>query len=233
MMASSLRHVMRRTARPRADDWPGGFQDARPVTTPRDRKGASWGVVIFSSAFLAGLRRSNVIRMRQAACASEIPPPISEAPAVAITLAQALAQADALKGRAVRWGGAIARIDNRKDETWIEIVEQPLSSDGEPALRDSSGGRFIAKVAGFLDPALYAPNRLMTVAGTLDGTATRSIGEYPYQYPVVKVGAYYLWPHPPRGVNHYYYPPYWYDPWYPWRYPYPYAPPPPPPPPRR
>jgi outer membrane lipoprotein len=166
-----------------------------------------------------------------AGCASEVPPPISEPPAVEITLAQALAEPDALKGREVRWGGAIARVENRKEETWIEIVERPLASDGAPGYQDSSAGRFIAKVAGFLDPAVYAPDRLMTVAGTLDGVTTRSIGEFPYRYPLLKVSAYYLWPRPPRGVDHYYYPPYWYDPWYPWRYPYPYAPPPPPPPP--
>lgn len=170
-----------------------------------------------------------------AGCASEVPQSISEPPAEEITFAQALAQADALKGRAVRWGGAIARVENLKEETWIEIVERPLASDGSPGYRDSSGGRFIAKIAGFVDPVVYAPHRLITVAGALDGIATREIGEYPYRYPVVRVSAYYLWPRPPRGVDHYYYPPYWYDPWYPypWYYPYPRVPPPPPPPPPR
>ncbi len=163
-----------------------------------------------------------------AGCASDIPKSISEPPAVEITHAQALAQPDALKGRAVRWGGAIARVENRKDETWVEIVERPLSSDGEPGYRDSSGGRFLARVEGFLDPAVYAPRRLITIAGTLDGIETRSIGEFPYRFPVVRAGSYYLWPRPPRR---YYYPPYWYDPWYPWGYPYPYYVPVPPPPP--
>ncbi len=168
-----------------------------------------------------------VLSLLLAGCASDVPKSISEAPAIEITHAQALAQADALKGREVRWGGAIARIDNRKEETWVEIVERPLTSDGEPGYSNSRGGRFIAVVEGFLDPAIYAPNRLITVAGTLDGVTTRSIGEFPYRYPLVKVGTFYLWPRLPR---HYYYPPYWYDPWYPWRYPYPYYVPAPPPP---
>jgi len=158
-------------------------------------------------------------------CASDIPKPIREAPAVSITPAEALAGPDALRGQAVRWGGSIARVENRKDETWIEIVERPLAGDGEPDRYQVGGNRFLAKIPGFLDPEVYAPKRLLTVAGTLAGTYERPIGEFPYRFAVVQATTWYLWPLP----LHYAYPPYWYDPWwydpwYPWRpvYPYPY-----------
>lgn len=157
-----------------------------------------------------------------AGCASDIPRPIREAPAEKIPLAQALKNPEKHRAGAVRWGGAIASIENRRDETWIEIVERPLDTNGQPRDTDQSAGRFLARVQGFLDPAIFAPKRLVTAAGTLDGNSTRTIGEHPYTYPVVRADSIYLWPVPPKTGRAYYYPPYWYDPWYPWGYPYPY-----------
>jgi outer membrane lipoprotein len=157
-----------------------------------------------------------------AGCASDIPRPIREAPAEKIALAQALKYPEKHRTAVVRWGGAIASIENRRDETWIEIVERPLDADGQPRDTDQSAGRFLARVQGFLDPAIFAPKRLVTAAGKLDGNSTRTIGEHPYTYPVVHTDSIYLWPVPVRTEYLYYYPPYWYDPWYPWGYPYPY-----------
>jgi len=158
-----------------------------------------------------------------AGCASDIPRPIREAPAGNIPLAQALKNPEQHRGAAVRWGGAITTVENRRDETWIEIVERPLDASGQPRDSDKSAGRFLARAQGFLDPAIFAPKRLVTVAGTLDGNSSRTIGEHPYTYAVVRVDSIYLWPVPVRMEHPYYYPPYWwYDPWYPWGYPYPY-----------
>jgi outer membrane lipoprotein len=157
-------------------------------------------------------------------CASDIPRTIRDAPVPEIRLPQALAEADNLRGRVVRWGGRIVGVENRKDETWIEIVEQPLASDGSPRRTNNSAGRFLAQLPGFLDPALYTRLRPLTVTGTLDGVITRNIGEHPYRYPLVRVTEHYLWPPEPETVHyHYYYP--LYDPWYPWRYTYPRPPP--------
>jgi outer membrane lipoprotein len=153
-------------------------------------------------------------------CASNVPRPIREAPSENIPLAQALQNPEKLRAVAVRWGGVITSVENRRDETWIEIVERPLDADGTPRNTDQSAGRFLARVDGFLDPAIFAPKRLVTIAGSLDGNNTRTIGEHPYTYPVVHVEHIYLWPIPSRAA-HYYRSPYWYDPWYPWGYPYP------------
>jgi outer membrane lipoprotein len=164
-----------------------------------------------------------------AGCASDIPRPIREAPAVDISMAQVLAEPESLRQNSVRWGGAITGVENRRDETWIEIVEHPLGSDGLPRRTDLSGGRFLARVPGFIDPSVYARKRLVTVAGQFESIVTRNIGEHPYRYPVVRVDNLYLWPQEPTDIHHYYYyAPYWHDYWYPRRIP----PPPPPPPPR-
>lgn len=154
-------------------------------------------------------------------CASDIPRPIREAPTGNTQLTQALKEPEKSRGTAVRWGGAITLVENRRDATWIEIVERPLDTDGQPLTTDKSAGRFLARIDGFLDPAIFAPKRLVTVAGALDGNHTRSIGEHPYTYPVVHVEHIYLWPITTNTTHHYYRSPYWYDPWYPWGRPYP------------
>ena len=157
-----------------------------------------------------------------AGCASDIPRPIRETPAADIPFAQALKNPEQHRGAAVRWGGAITIVENRREETWIEIVERPLETNGQPRTTDKSAGRFLARVQGFLDPAIYAPKRLVTASGTLDGNSTRTIGEHLYTYPVVRAENVYLWPVPAKTEY-----PYWYDPWYPWYpwypwgYPYP------------
>jgi outer membrane lipoprotein len=124
-------------------------------------------------------------------------------------------------GTAVRWGGAIVSVRNLKDETVVEIVSRQLDGDGRPRAEDQSEGRFLAQVTGFLDPAVYAGKREVTVSGRVAGALRQSIGEFPYQYPIVRVEQIYLW-EPRLQPN---YDPYRNDPWYPWGYPYwPYRP---------
>ncbi len=164
-----------------------------------------------------------ILGLTLAGCATDVPRTIREAPAADIPLAEALKNPDQHRGAAVRWGGAITKVENRRDETWIEVVERPLDRDGQPRDTDQSAGRFLARAQGFLDPAIFAPKRLVTVAGTLDGNSLRSIGEHPYTYPVVRAEHVHLWPVPSKTERPDFYPPYrWYDPWYPWGYPYPY-----------
>jgi len=161
-----------------------------------------------------------IILLTLAGCASDIPRPIREAPDTDIRPAQALSHAESLLGSPVRWGGTIARVENRKEETWIELVEFPLTKEGRPRITEASGGRFLARFKGFLDPEVYAHKRSLTVAGSLEAPVTQPIGEHPYRFPVVAVSSHYLWAPEPNVVHYYYYyySPFWYDPWYPWRY---------------
>ncbi len=129
-------------------------------------------------------------------------------------------QGQAPAGVRVRWGGTIAQVRNGQAHTWMEIVEQPLARNGRPHRTDQSDGRFLARFTGFLDPAIYATGRKLTVVGELEHTQVRTIGQFSYTFPVVKVTSFHLWrPLPKRR----YWPtpnPFWYNPWYPWGYPF-------------
>ena len=156
-----------------------------------------------------------------AGCASKVPPTIREPIAGSPTLAAVhRAPADHL-GAAVRWGGTIVAVENRPDTTRIEVVGRRLGSEGRPESGDATAGRFLTDIPGFLDPALYASGRAITVVGTLAAPETHTIGEYAYRFPVVRARAHYLWPKQEPARERSYPPPWYYDPWYhdPW-YPY-------------
>lgn len=125
-------------------------------------------------------------------------------PVSALSLAEVRTSAAPVQGQRVRWGGVIAAVENRNAETWLELVEQPLGRQARPQMVDLSGGRFMVKVAGFLDPTIYAKGRELTVVGSLDGMFRSTIGKgYHYDYPVVAVSAHHLWP--PRVERDTYY----------------------------
>ncbi len=150
------------------------------------------------------------------ACASPVPLAIREPIKNSPDVQSVRTAKDEWVGKRVRWGGEIAGVQNTARDTLIEVVDRPIDSDGRPLDSDTSGGRFLARIPGFLDPAIYANKRELTVTGVLAPTITRPVGDYPYRYPVVEVDNYYLWAKPlPPPRYPYYYDPFWYDPWYP------------------
>lgn len=164
------------------------------------------------------------------ACASPVPKAVRETPEPQLTLAEARSGSAAV-GAHVRWGGTIAKVENRKAETWLEIVERPLGDNGEPRAGAVTRGRFLARVPEFLDPSEYASGRVLTVRGVLDENVTRNIGEFPYTFAVVKADTWYLWPRREarqrRDIDPYpyyadpFWSPFWpsfYGPWYPLGY---------------
>ena len=96
-------------------------------------------------------------------------------------------------GDTVRWGGVIANVNNQEKTTWIEVVQLPLKSSGRPTNTDISQGRFLVKIEGFLDPAIYAAGREFTVVGILSGMTDGKVGEFEYKFPVVSSQGYHLW----------------------------------------
>lgn len=153
------------------------------------------------------------------ACSSHIPPEIKQPLEGSPDVAQVRAQSQNFISQKVRWGGTILETENKGDSSRLTIVAFPLGSDGEPKSDSQSPGRFIAVVNEFLEPTVYSKDREITVTGSLVKTENRDIGEFPYEYPVIQVENYYLWP-VREEPSYYDYPPYWwYDPWYPY-YPY-------------
>ncbi|MDN5849978.1 MAG: Slp family lipoprotein [Nitrococcus sp.] len=124
-------------------------------------------------------------------------PPVSNPP-----LAQVHANPSDYRGLTARWGGTIIEVENREQETVLLIMGRPLDDEGMPQVEAASPGRFMAKIKGFLDPVIYSPGRLVTVAGTIVGSESRKIGSYSYRYPVLAGKDYYLWPKLPQAVRY-------------------------------
>jgi outer membrane lipoprotein len=168
-----------------------------------------------------------LLSMFLAACASA-PKPVGGAIEGSPGIAEALARPEQTKGARVRWGGAIVAVENRADVTLVEVVGRELNEQGKPERVERSSGRFIARIQGFIDPEVYSRGRLFTVTGTVAEVTTRTIGDYPYRYPVVNVEQYHLWERerPVTYARPYYDPFYdpWWDPWYPFYRPWPYRP---------
>ena len=182
-----------------------------PRATPRPphRRRTDW---LSPAPLLAAL-------MTLTGCATGVPESIRDPNVSPVDVAQVQGQPQRYLGQRVRWGGSIIGITNGKRLTEIEILARPLDASGAPN-RDAPGrGRFIAEVTSFLDPAEYPKDRELTLVGILIGVVTRPVGEFPYDYPVVRTEARHLWPVPASVL---YGPPYpgfgpWYDPWFgPW-----------------
>ena len=132
------------------------------------------------------------------------------------SLPELSAHPEAYKGRTVLLGGTIVETTNQPKTTEIEILQKPLSGyDDRPQDTDQSSGRFLARCEGFLDSAVYAKGREVTVAGEVQGREVRQIDQVQYPYPVVSCKKIHLWPNRPSVV--YSYPsPYGYGPYGPW-----------------
>lgn len=170
---------------------------------------------------------TGLLSMALLAGCSSVPETIRNAPANAPGVAEVRQAAPgSYQGTEVRWGGTIARVENRQNETLVEIVARETYSDGEPKPLDTSPGRFIARIDTFLDPAIYATGRRLTVVGTVSESIERTLDQMEYRYPVVSVSRYHLWP-ALQERDERYDDPWMYDPWYPWHpwSPWPYYPP--------
>ncbi len=128
------------------------------------------------------------------ACQSTVPIDIREAPLGSPSLTQVRGNTPAFVGVRVRWGGTIVSIKNRESDTLIEILGKTLGSEGQPLAADDTLGRFMVRAQGFLDPAIYRPNRDVTVYGSLEKPVEHPVGERPYTFPVVQSRTLYLWP---------------------------------------
>lgn len=135
-------------------------------------------------------------------CAHPISRPLrEEAKREHLTFAMVFENPAAYTGRTVLWGGQIIETTNFNDGAEMIVLETPLSFMGEPGAAQSSRGRFIAKSAVFLDPAIYKADREVTLAGEVIGAQERTLDKTTYTYPVVRIEELYLW-------ERYYYQPY-------------------------
>ncbi|MBC7360178.1 MAG: Slp family lipoprotein [Desulfacinum sp.] len=146
-------------------------------------------------------------------CAHVVSPDIRRQARWDLAVSEVRKNPDFYRGKVVIWSGRILSGENLAGGTVLEILDLPADRQGKPSDFTRSGGRFLARDKRFLDTALYAPDRLVTVAGTVAGAETRRVGQVPYTYPVLDVLELHLWPEEPLVVRdpYYYdrYPPIW------------------------
>jgi outer membrane lipoprotein len=171
-------------------------------------------------------RNANVIACGVAAmgalllsgCAGVIPQGLRESVDKSVGFADLSANPEAYNGRRVALGGEILKTSPLGQVSEMEVLQYPLRYDDAPDPLAPPGGRFLVRHAGFLDPAIYAAGRRITVVGTVQGSVERPVGEAPYRYPVIGVEFVHLWPRydVAYGPDPFFYPyPY---PYYPWPY---------------
>lgn len=132
------------------------------------------------------------------ACSSHIPPDIKQPLGGSPDISQVRHQVDSYLSQKVRWGGIILHTENKHSASKLTILALPLSGNGKPQRynksNDKSPGRFIAIIDEFLEPTVYRSERKITITGRVLRTETANVGEFPYEYPVIQIEHYYLWP---------------------------------------
>lgn len=121
--------------------------------------------------------------------------PLTPAQVQAAVGAEGPTRQAAVTGATVRWGGDIIATHPEPERSCVEVLAAPLDAAGRPrTVRDDvARTRFLACRAGFLDPAIYAEDREITVTGTVETVESRRIGGYDYPYPVLGVQGLHLW----------------------------------------
>jgi len=97
-------------------------------------------------------------------------------------------------GKSVLFGGTIVRMGNDSSGSWVEILQRPLGYRLEPELNDQTGGRLLLVSNEIWDEKDFSKGRKITLVGKVEGTETRSLDEITYDYPVLRVVEYHLWP---------------------------------------
>lgn len=122
-------------------------------------------------------------------------------------------------GRKALWGGRVVAVRVAKDYSELEVLQVPLDDTDRPLptfRTNQTGGRFLAKVPGLLDPQLYASGREVTVLGSIETLETRPLGEQSYTYPVLGGASVQLWKEREPVQNYYMYDPMWDYRWRTW-----------------
>lgn len=157
-----------------------------------------------------------LILVGAAGCAPVISSNLRDQAAPGITFEQVFKDPTRYRGKTVIWGGVIVRSENKREGTLLEVLQKPTDYAGRPLETDRSGGRFLALYKGFLDVALYAEGREVTIAGRIEGRRTLPLGEIRYAYPLIRILEAHLWQERKDWEDLHY--PYWYYPHvYPWR----------------
>lgn len=152
-----------------------------------------------------------------AGCASVISQGVRDQVEPGIAFKDVFQDPETYKGKVVLWAGVIVQALNRREGTLIEVLQKPADAFDRPQEVDESEGRFLALYDGFLDVAIYAEGKEVTVAGEVRGRREKRLGEIDYTYPLLAVRELHLWPARTREPLLYLYP--YLDPYDRWHHP--------------
>jgi outer membrane lipoprotein len=117
----------------------------------------------------------------------------------ALTFSRLIKSPESYRGKRILTGGEILSTSARDGETWVEVLQKPLGWRDEPEDTDESHGRFLVRIPGFADPAIYAPRKKITVLGEVEGQRVQRLKEMDYAYPVLLPLEHHLWKPPGEG----------------------------------
>ena len=113
------------------------------------------------------------------------------------------------QGKIVLWGGSIVEAENQKSGTHIQVLQKPIDIESRPKETDRTEGRFLALYDGYLDVAVYAEGREVTVVGEIKGKKVLPLGEIEYAYPLISVKEIHIWPRRKEYRDRYWPRPWW------------------------
>jgi outer membrane lipoprotein len=99
-----------------------------------------------------------------------------------------------LAGEVVLLGGKIIATTPHDRGTELVVLQLPLDVGSRPKTSSQSEGRFLVQAADFMDPAVYAPDRYITLVGKISGVEERPLGQTVYRYPELALIEIKLWP---------------------------------------
>lgn len=126
-------------------------------------------------------------------CAS-LPPAVRDFPVTEVPYQIVSQNIEAYKDVPVRWGGVIIDVENEKEFSLVQVLFYPLDYKGYPQITEKGEGRFVIESSDFLDPAIYAKDHEITVAGIIKGDIERTVGNKTIRVPLISATAIYLWP---------------------------------------
>ena len=127
------------------------------------------------------------------ACAPVISKGLRSQASPGLDFGQVLADPDSYRDRVVIFSGIILEAVNTEEGTLLTVLQKPAGPGGRPVDADQSGGRFLALIPYFVDVAIYAPGRAVTVAGRVIGKKPMPLGRTTYGYPYIRVEEIHLW----------------------------------------
>jgi len=151
-------------------------------------------------------------------CSYAISPEIVNIADKKITFDMIRADPDAYRGKIIILGGTIVELNNVKSGVLITVDQKPLDYWGKPTRTSRTGGQYLIFYPRYLDFLSYAPGREITVAGTVEGTKLKTLGDATFDYPILTSRELKLWPKEQKHADAH---PEWGDPLYdPQRQPY-------------